>query len=616
MKKEHLILIAILLLGAFFRLYGINWDQGQHLHPDERFMTMVTTDTTWPKNFNEYLDQKTSPLNPRNHNFNFFVYGLFPITVVKFFGDMSGMSGYEGYTIAGRFLSALLDCFTILFIYKITTLIRDALEKQNGKIRVPEAVPLFAAFLYAIAVLPIQLSHFYAVDLYVVTAITACFYLISRFVLVKRHVLLVIMMGVLMGIALGSKISSILFVPFIIATIGLGPFIGSSIKRTVKNFANVSLWGQAISFGVIFCLSTYLTLRMADPYMFESKNILASSLNPAFVANIKELQSWSSPDTGFPPAVQWITTIPILFPLQNILFYGMGIPLSVIVITSFILFPLLFYRLFRSKEHLPLLFILFLIWLWLGFIFIYEGIQFAKTIRYFVPLYPFAAILASLVGGFMWKQAAPSSAKRYVLLIICIAFLIWPVAFMNMYSQKHTRVRASEYIYNTIPQGSTISCEHWDDCLPVSLEKDGQTYSSTNYNIETLPLYDPDSPEKWQKITEQLHRIGYIILSSNRLYGSITSVPKRYPQTYYYYESLFNGSLGFKKVAEFTSRPTFPLPIPAYCIHFPDNGYGQVATLAEECQGQGIQFVDDYGDESFTVYDHPKVLILKNEHLQ
>jgi hypothetical protein len=38
----------ILLGGALLRFQGINWDSGQHLHPDERFLTMVETAIQWP----------------------------------------------------------------------------------------------------------------------------------------------------------------------------------------------------------------------------------------------------------------------------------------------------------------------------------------------------------------------------------------------------------------------------------------------------------------------------------------------------------------------------------------------------------------------------------------
>ena len=39
--KRSIALTLILALGAAVRLVGVDWDEQQHLHPDERFLTMV-----------------------------------------------------------------------------------------------------------------------------------------------------------------------------------------------------------------------------------------------------------------------------------------------------------------------------------------------------------------------------------------------------------------------------------------------------------------------------------------------------------------------------------------------------------------------------------------------
>jgi hypothetical protein len=36
-----LLLIVVFVVGTYFRVLGLNWDSDQHLHPDERFLTMV-----------------------------------------------------------------------------------------------------------------------------------------------------------------------------------------------------------------------------------------------------------------------------------------------------------------------------------------------------------------------------------------------------------------------------------------------------------------------------------------------------------------------------------------------------------------------------------------------
>ncbi len=43
-----ILLALILLLGAYFRLTGVEWDDNTHLHPDERFLTMVETALSLP----------------------------------------------------------------------------------------------------------------------------------------------------------------------------------------------------------------------------------------------------------------------------------------------------------------------------------------------------------------------------------------------------------------------------------------------------------------------------------------------------------------------------------------------------------------------------------------
>ena len=73
-------LTLILLLAGILRFTGRDWDEGQNLHPDERFLTMVATTVTWPDGVGEYFDSQTSPLNPYNHEgFPTFIYGTFPL---------------------------------------------------------------------------------------------------------------------------------------------------------------------------------------------------------------------------------------------------------------------------------------------------------------------------------------------------------------------------------------------------------------------------------------------------------------------------------------------------------------------------------------------------------
>jgi len=45
------VLLLILFVAGVLRFTGLDWDEHQHLHPDERFLTMVENSLTWPKSF-------------------------------------------------------------------------------------------------------------------------------------------------------------------------------------------------------------------------------------------------------------------------------------------------------------------------------------------------------------------------------------------------------------------------------------------------------------------------------------------------------------------------------------------------------------------------------------
>ncbi len=567
-KNNHkLILILILLLAAFFRLFGLNWDQNQHLHPDERFLTMVETAIKIPKSFKDYLNPAVSPMNPYNAGYNFFVYGAFPLNLIKIAGEITANHEYRNIHLVGRFLSALFDLGIVFLIFKI------------GKKIFDEKTGLLAAFLYAVMVLPIQLSHFFAVDTFLNFFLVLSFYflilIISRPQLTAYYLLFTTFtLGISFGLALACKISALYFLPII----GLG-FL--SLLR--------SKFFKVIGGGIIFLVLAAIAFRLAQPQAFATGSFLNWKINPQFIANLKELDSYSDPNSWYPPGIQWKKTTPLIFPLKNLVVWGLGLPLGAMVLASVIYSVILSGCLIKRKkiDNSRLAIFVSLILFWVFGLFIYQGSQYVKTMRYFLPLYPFLALLA---GNFLLKAKEYLEKKlpRYLLFVIYYLLfaiiLIYPVSFMAIYARPITRVRASEWIYKNVPAGSTLANEYWDDPLPLLLPN----YYSIPFKGEMLALYDSDTPQKWQKIFKQLQETDYLILSSNRLYASIPKVPEHYPQAAKYYQDLFGGSLGFEKVAEFTSYPCFP-PVKPYLF----------------C------FNDDSAEEAFSVYDHPKVIIFQ-----
>ena len=82
----------ILLVAAYLRLSHLNWDDGTHIHPDERFLTMVSSALDLPSSLGEFFDSTTSPMSPYNKEYGFFVYGTLPIFIVRVVAELARTS--------------------------------------------------------------------------------------------------------------------------------------------------------------------------------------------------------------------------------------------------------------------------------------------------------------------------------------------------------------------------------------------------------------------------------------------------------------------------------------------------------------------------------------------
>jgi hypothetical protein len=321
---------------------------------------------------------------------------------------------------------------------------------------------------------------------------------------------------------------------------------------------------------------TLVTVFVCEPYVFIDFQ--------AFWLQTQQQSEMTHNAFIFPYTLQYVGKIPYWYELKNVFLWGLGPLLGIWSFIGSIRFLALgFYQEKSSKWTKELILITFFL-----IYFLLVGRFAVGFMRYMLPIYPLFALFAAnlLYACLQYFQLR----FRYLLIVLfyCgVLLLLWPLSFSKIYSQPNTRMSASYWIGEHIPAGKVLAIEHWDDGLPL--------FGAENYQMVTLPLYDPDTEEKWTKINQDLKRVDYIIIASNRLYTPLqkltncASLPayKCYPQTAWYYRQLFSGQLGFEKVAEFTDYPRVPF-----------------LNLA----------IDDQGaDESFTVYDHPKVMIFKKK---
>ena len=456
-----LLLAAVLALGAYLRFTGIEWDEDFHLHPDERFLTMVETSLSPVDSLKEYFDTSSSSLNPHNivdangnQSYPLFVYGDLPIIIVRYMGEWLGMAGYGSIYILGRILSGIFDIGTILLVFLIA-------DRLFGKFW----LSWLASFLYACSALPIQISHYFIVDNFTTFFSMLAFFwavvvlkskeenyslvrpsnIFQWFKLNWSNLRPFVYFGVALGMAAASKINAIA----IAIVLPLAVFL-----RNPRSFLRPASpgWTRRFHTLILAAVISFISFRIFQPYAFNGPGFFNISLNKEWIADLQELTVLSSGISNYPPSMQWAKRS-VLFPLKNLTIWGLGIPFAIFAVGGMIWMTWKIIKGEWQKYSLP--------WIWTLFYVSWQAVRWNPTMRYFLLVYPPLAIVAAWCAVEAVKQinfAAIKSKWAAALRVINIAILVilvggtacWALAFLQVYKKPMTRITASEWIYDNI----------------------------------------------------------------------------------------------------------------------------------------------------------------------
>ncbi len=581
-------LLLILLAAASFRLYGIDWDRGYLFHPDEREILLVASRIHLPSNLFQFFSAD-SPLNPK-----FFAYGSFPIYLIRVLGAFvpQATSYFVPFrdtflvnqAFFGRVLTTLFDLGTIVFLFLLARRLYD------------KTVGLIAGALVAITVLHIQLAHYYAVDTLVTLFCIATIYFAARYAQIGRT-REALWMSVAFGLALSTKITAFpLVFPIVVATVKargkeIPGFYAKAGWRIHLRARLDQLWSIRKALAKI-AIAAAVVFVIAQPYaILDPIQYFGQVGTEALVA-----RGWL--ERNF--TIQFAGTPPYLYPLVQSSIWGMGLPLGLFAWGGFVFF---IWNWWRTRDWTD-----GFILSWALFYFLTAAGQFAKYPRYLLPLTPFLFLMAVV----SIRYYAPDLSQRIIYIgaaVIAIFTIAYAVTFVSIYPHEHPWLTISKWIYQNIPVGSNLAIEHWDDALPISVSLNEATRNPNDYNVRVLPMYDPDDEKKLQLIVDTLSSSDYIILASQRLYGSIPRVPSRYPMSSRYYRALFDGKLGFEMVAYARNDPMFD----GITIVDDRVSYAGLALppLLASYRPSALVWNWGYEDESLNVYDHPMPLVFK-----
>ena len=452
--KISLALVLILIAGAYFRFTGLNWDQNQHQHPDERFISMTAEQLTGVKSIAAYFNTQTSTLNPLNYGS--YTYGMFPLFFTRMIAEWFKMSSFDAITLAGRAMSGLFDLAAVWMLYLL------------GKRLYDRRVGLLAAALGAAAVLPIQLSHYFAVDSFSTVFVIASFYFAILAVPLKfpeekpsySHLIYFCLFGLVVGLAVACKVNT-LPVFGIIVLAGIAKLITNWRKTGFGPLLKVIIPGW-----ILAGLFAFLAFRVFQPYAFSGPGFFGITLNKDWLKVIQDVTNQVAGNSDWPPNTHW-TNRSVFYAWTNMVTWGLGLPLG---LAGWIGWGWAGWRIWKGdwRRHL-------LPFIWVAGYFIWQNVQFWRYMRYFLPIYPFIILFAAWALIEIYDRTCESRARlvangtRFVLQfsewrstwkglaglltlgIVLIGTVVYALAFTRIYNRPMTRIAASEWILANIP---------------------------------------------------------------------------------------------------------------------------------------------------------------------
>jgi YYY domain-containing protein len=632
-SKSHragLWLALILIVAAALRLYGLDWDQGQHAHPDERWIAMVAPTIEWPRRLGDLLDPRRSTLNPLwvpdgqgGGSVRNFAYGHLPLYLQAFAGqalarlgaemrgwgdryqeianDLMIYGSYGGISYVGRALSALADLGTIYLVFLLGWRIYG------------ERVGLLGAALTAVAVMHIQLSHFSTFDV-----ITTFFIILSVYGSVcvvqarERSMWPTLWAGVAAGLAVASKFSA---APLVAVLVMAQVLRGGWMAGTRERHDPGQMLRRSFSRSTWLHIMVSLVAALAAFFVTSPFAILDLRL---YLKQILEQGAMVRGQADWPFTRQYIHTTPFVYQIVQQVRWGLGWPLGIAAFAGFGWATVRQFRYLLSSHRQGGAYEQGLVreqrageLVMLGWAipyFLLTGSFMVKFMRYMLPLLPLFILMGAAM---LWQVRDASRASkasggnlgaRSILLrgtrriarvvgqalpwLVLLASALYALAFMRVYTQTHPWIQASRWIYAHLPDGAAIAREHWDDDLPLSLPEERANPGAHQYDMRDalkLPMYEVDNRAKYEQIRSILSEADYVVFATNRLYRTIPRLPERYPMSTEFYRLFFAEKLGYVRASEFTAYPGL----------------------------LGLRIVDDDADESFTVYDHPKPIIFR-----
>ncbi|GAB4518358.1 MAG: hypothetical protein OHK0046_25890 [Anaerolineae bacterium] len=470
------LLILTLLMGGYFRFVGSGWDDFARFHPDERYLQEVVAllggdlrpglreicterypDTNGRGGF---FDTECSPYHPENVKNPYYVYGTLPVYMVRgamdLFYDIPSVEVWTRYEYSfqvWRAMSAAADMVALGLVFLIGLRLHG---KWTG---------LVAAILYAAAVTPIQQSHFGTTD-----AITNMFVTLALFFAVRTQDTGKWWDYTAFGMALGAAVASrvnvapLAVVIIVVAVLRALPAFDGRIAWRVRNNLLTDNF-----IGLVFAgVASFVVFRICNPVAFSGPTIFGILPERSYLEMLSFGQHLVSGESEGPPNYQWVGRIGYLFPLQNMVLWGMGVALGLSAWTGW---AWSLWRIVRGRPNATRNIVLVC---WVLVHFAVFGNLWVMSMRYYLPLYPALAVLAGwLLVHLVQRTTLPEirSWQRLgarALLVGVVGFtVLWALMFTNIYRTMASFMQASHWVWENVPGDFAMRIDGASEDVPL-----------------------------------------------------------------------------------------------------------------------------------------------------
>jgi len=263
-----------------------------------------------------------------------------------------------------------------------------------------------------------------------------------------------VLFGAALGAAVATRINMAPLAGIIVLVAGI-KLLPALLDGRMESDHRNRLMTHALVGVLAAALVSLVVFRVLQPHAFLGPGFFGLRINPGWQDDASEAAYLTSGDWDAPPNHQWANRAPYLFPLRNIILWGLGLPLGLMAWAAWAWAGarIALGRTGWARTLLP--------FVWVLVIFGWLGGRWVTTMRYFLPIYPMLVLLAAWALVELWERARRVQAARRarfarlgagaLLIVVAGWTVIYGLAFQNIHRHQLTRVAASRWFQETIP---------------------------------------------------------------------------------------------------------------------------------------------------------------------